>query len=387
MPDPSRPTLVVFAGGFGTHPAECFVDQAREASAIDALESWLNYTPPHSEAILVTDDPNVLAGESLPNLVVDADSGPYHFGRRLAGVIRRHNLERVVYFGAGSVPFFTVEDFAGCAAAIANGVAVTNNLYSSDMVAFPVRGNALEIIETLDRDNALARALHEQASIHVNEPPRTIATQFDIDAPTDVAALSLVAEAPVDLPRGIPNGALGPRLRRHLATLGHDVQSYRLVLPVFLDPTKQLLIAGRVGSHAWRYLERETACRVRLFAEERGMEADNRAEAGLARSLLALHIEAVGVDRFFAELPQLCDAALIDTRVLLAHKRIAASRSDRFLSDLGQPDEITDPFLRDVTRAALEASIPVLLGGHSLMSGDLMLLNEHAWSLRDAGKL
>jgi hypothetical protein len=153
------------------------------------------------------------------------------------------------------------------------------------------------------------------------------------------------------------------------------------VLPLFVDQTKQLLVAGRVGTHAWLYLERETACRVRLFAEERGMEADGRASDGSARSLLGYHMEAVGLERFFETLAELGDAAFIDTRVLLAHKRVEATREDRFLSDLGRWQEISDPFLRDFTRAALEAPIPVLLGGHSLMSGGLMALNENAWSL------
>ena len=110
------------------------------------------------------------------------------------------------------------------------------------------------------------------------------------------------------------------------------------------------------------------------------MEADGRASDGSVRSLLGYHLEAVGLERFFATLAELGDAAFIDTRVLLAHKRIDASRQDRFLSDLGRWQEIRDPFLRDFTRAALEAPIPVLLGGHSLMSGGLMALNEHAWS-------
>ncbi len=323
-----------------------------------------------------------------PNFAIDLDPGDFHFGQRLAGVIRRHNLQHVVYIGAGSVPFFTADDFAGLAATAAAGlaataaagVAVTNNLYSSDIVAFPIRGNALEVIETLDRDNALARALHEQTTIPVEELPRTVATQFDIDAPTDVATLALVALHPSPF-------TLHPSLRTHLAAADLPLDRYRAILPYFLDTTKQLLVAGRVGSHAWQYLERETACRVRLFAEERGMEADGRAEAGLAHSLLGLYLDEVGPERFFQSLPQLCDAAFIDTRVLLAHKRIDASRSDRFLSDLGQPDDITDPFLRDFTRAAAGSPIPVLLGGHSLMSGDLMALNEHAWSLRDAGQL
>jgi hypothetical protein len=73
--------------------------------------------------------------------------------------------------------------------------------------------------------------------------------------------------------------------------------------------------------------------------------------------------------------------------VLLAHKQIDASREDRFLSGLGRWQDIGDPFLRDFTRAAAEAPIPVLLGGHSLMSGGLMALNEFAWAERDAGRL
>jgi hypothetical protein len=130
-----------------------------------------------------------------------------------AGVIRRHNLQYVVI--SAPAASFTAEDLAGLTQAAAAGLAVTNNLYSSDLVAFPVRGHALEVIETLGRDNALARALHEQAAIHVEELPRILATQFDIDAPTDIAAFSLVDAESSDLPGGRKEAplALGPRLR------------------------------------------------------------------------------------------------------------------------------------------------------------------------------
>jgi hypothetical protein len=59
---------------------------------------------------------------------------------------------------------------------------------------------------------------------------------------------------------------------------------------------------------------------------------------------------------------------------------------DRFVSDWAA-GENRGPFLRGLTKAAASAAIPVLLGGHSLMSGALMLLNETAWHLRDAGRL
>ena len=108
-----------------------------------------------------------------------------------------------------------------------------------------------------------------------------------------------------------------------------------------------------------------------------------RDASGEARSLLAFHLQEVGCERFFAEFAELADAACIDTRPLLAHLRIVASREDRFLSDLGRPEEIEDAFLKEFTQAANDAPIPVLLGGHSLIAGGLMLLNEAAWREED----
>ena len=113
------------------------------------------------------------------------------------------------------------------------------------------------------------------------------------------------------------------------------------------------------------------------------MQADGRLEAGQVRSLLGFYLAEVGPGPFFATLAQLGDAAFIDTRVLLAHLGLAASRRDRFLSDLGSPGDIGEPFLRDFTEAALAAPIPVLLGGHSLVSGGLMALIEFAWREHD----
>ena len=87
--------------------------------------------------------------------------------------------------------------------------------------------------------------------------------------------------------------------------------------------------------------------------------------------------------RFFSELAELAGAACVDTRPILSHLGVRASRADRFWSDLARPEQIEEPFLREFTQAAREASIPVLLGGHSLVSGGLMLLTEHAWRDED----
>jgi hypothetical protein len=350
---------------------ESIVGTARWAASLDTIESALS-TGRFEGAVLVTD--GEAPGTDIPGVRLDADPSPFHFGQRLAAVLRRHEVASAVYMGGGSLPLLQGEAFVGITEALKQGQGITNNAYSSDLVAFPVTPEVLQAVEAVARDNALARALSERATLAVETLPRSIATLFDIDSPTDLAVLTLA-------------GRPGTRLGAYLDALDLDAGPYRRLLPTLLDVRRQLLVAGRVGSHAWSYLERETACRVRLFAEERGMEAEGRAEAGTARSLLGFYLESVGLKRFFETLPELCDGAVIDTRVLLAHNRIQASREDRFLSDLGRSSEIGEPFLRGFTRAAFEAPVPVLLGGHSLMSGGLMLLNEHAWSERDGGRL
>ena len=382
----TRPTLVVFLGGLGTSPVEQAVADARRASALDTIEAALS-TAAFDRAILATDEPFDAA--NIPGLNVDVDEGDFQVGDRLSDLIRRHALEAVVYVGGGSVPLFAPNDFRDLAQALTNDSAITNNAFSSDLVAFPVREGVLEAITPLDRDNALARALEERAGLKLRELPRTLVTQMDMDSPSDLAVLALTGEG-------------GPRLRDYLRSLNSnlspspahgrggrgvrdlDLSRYQRVLPLFTDREAQIVVAGRAGSHSWQYLERETACRVRLFAEERGLEAEGRGQDGSARSLLGFLIEATSLERFFEVLPQLGDAAFIDTRVLLAHMRIEATRQDRFLSDLGQWPDIDDAFLRDFTRAAAEAPIPVLLGGHSLMSGGLMALNEFAWRKHEA---
>jgi hypothetical protein len=79
-----------------------------------------------------------------------------------------------------------------------------------------------------------------------------------------------------------------------------------------------------------------------------------------------------------AILAELGDAAVVDTRVLLAH-RLGVDESrwppaeDRFASDLLLPDRIRDPWLRELTASARDARIPVLLGGHSLVGPGIRL--------------
>jgi len=67
----------------------------------------------------------------------------------------------------------------------------------------------------------------------------------------------------------------------------------------------------------------------------------------------------------------MAEAVFFDTRVLLAHHHLWPSAADRYASDLGLPEAIHDPFLREFTRAAINAPMPVVLGGHGVVAGDL----------------
>jgi hypothetical protein len=75
---------------------------------------------------------------------------------------------------------------------------------------------------------------------------------------------------------------------------------------------------------------------------------------------------------------RLGNAAFIDTRVLFTHFGLNLTTADRFYSDLGQHEKINNPFVREFTQQAMESPIPVILGGHSLVSGGLLALIEVA---------
>lgn len=87
-------------------------------------------------------------------------------------------------------------------------------------------------------------------------------------------------------------------------------------------------------------------------------------------------IDEIGPEKFFARLADTVAAALIDTRVLFAHRKKELSDADRFYSDLGEHELIADPFVREFTRAAKNCGIPVILGGHSLVTGGIFALAE-----------
>ena len=376
-------------GGLDGGELETRFRAAVEACALDTIEAGV-VSGASARAILVTDTvPRDLpAGAQL-----DLDlSTAFQFGRRLAGAVATHDVRRLIYVGGGALPLPGSDVLPALGtAARAGGPGVpgclANNLYSADAFALTEASLLARLDPPPDRDNLVPRRLRDELGVPVMALPFGAASQCNLDTPLDLLLLGLGA-MPGGAPGGAPGGT-GPRLTARIGDWAEDggeaLERLRRVGGVLTSAPSELLVAGRIGSRAWRELERETACRVRVLAEERGMTAAGRERDLTARSLLGQLLAAVGPERCFGELlPELCDAALIDIRPVLAHLGIRASRADRFAADLGLAARIEEPRLRAIVAAAVAAPVPVVLGGHTLLSGGLLLLNAWAWAAREA---
>lgn len=340
------------------------VSDACQAAALDTIEKALRLSS--LDLILVSTNSRAFAQQvsGLPvQVAIDPPGEPFHFGRRFHQLIRQYEVNKVLYLGGGSGVLLTMRELEQIVSRLKDNKAIliTNNYYSTDFAAFSP-ASAVANIELPSTDNDLSWRL-VRAGLPLVQLPRSASTMLDIDTPSD---LLTVAYHP----------HLGRHLRDYIRELNLDMTLIERAIAVLRDPSAQIAVLGRVPSTTWAYLERQAACQTRVFSEERGMRASGRLEKGEVRSFLGYLLEAVGPERFVQRLTTVCDAAFIDSRVLFAHMGFWPSTPDRFNSDLRCPDRINDPFVREFTIACLNASIPIVLGGHSLVSGGLYALVE-----------
>jgi hypothetical protein len=363
-------TPIVFVGGRAESEVEALVYGGQRAAALDSISRLLD--------IDLFDRPIVATGsEDFARELTDwpvtvvPDPGVFHFGRQLRNIVERFDVRRPFYVGGGSAPLLSSDELTTIATlALADDSAlVANNFYSCDFVAFSP-GSALAAIRPPSMDNDLAFLLHREAGLRNIPLERTVGTQFDVDTPIDLLILQLHPD-------------IGPYCHRYLAAAALDSSRVESAMRFLTDPMAEIVVAGRVGSQVLSHLETDLACRKRVFSEERGMRASGREARGEVRSLLGYHLAAVGPKAFFDHLAALGQVLFLDSRVLFGHLGLEPSASDRFNSDLLAAEKIADPWLRDFTLAAREAPIPVLLGGHSLVSGGLWALIEAAWREHD----
>lgn len=294
--------------------------------------------------------------------ILEADD-PRPFGARLRELAAdQPDRAGLVVLGSGAIPLARQRDIRALVAAAGSGEkrALANNRYSADVLAIG-EAAGLRDVPDLRADNALPRWLEEVAGYAVDDLRTRWRLGLDLDSPLDAFIVD-----PASAPAGLS-----------LETLVEAIAGVRRVAA---DRRSELVIAGRTNARTLRWLERRTVSRTRALVEERGLRAsspdaaapDEPVRARPPRSVLGQLLDDRGPEAFGSILAELGDAAVVDTRVLLAHRlgtddAAWPGAEDRFAADLLMPDRIVEPWLKALTASAVAAPIPVLLGGHTLV--------------------
>jgi CTP:molybdopterin cytidylyltransferase MocA len=295
--------------------------------------------------------------------VIDDQEAAGGFAERVRETVRARRPDGLVVIGSGSLPLTNASDWSRFVAVAggAPGRALANNRFSADAIA--IAGAAvLADLPDLASDNGLPRWLAERG-VAVEDLRGRWRLQLDLDTPLDALLL-----APDPTTRDLAGADIDAGRAR--ATLAR-------VATIARDSRCELVVAGRASGDGVRWLERRTASRTRALIEERGFRT-RRAGQRPVRSALGLLLDRDGAGSLGATLAGLGDAALVDTRVLLAH-RFGADEAgwpraeDRFASDLLLAERVADPWLRALTASARDAPIPIVLGGHTLVGPGLRL--------------
>ncbi len=371
---PREVTAVLFEGGNPQSPPEYEMTVVRKAVALDNLEK-LKLVREIDRIVFCTNYPDLAEeARSLGATVVPTVGSecPFHFGRVLARIVEDLGIDRVLFMGGASTPLITVGELAEVASRLGaeENVVIMNNAVSADLVAFtPAR--ILQHILLPSSDNFLGYLLRE-AGLRRILMPNSPRINFDLDTPVDFLVLGLQPD-------------LGPRTRAALSRLTWDCSRLLAAREVLKRKGAEVALIGRVGAPLIAYLNNNFKCRLRVFSEERGMKALGREEKGEVVSLLGYFYQELGPRAFFHYLARTAEAVFFDTRVLFGHlKKGGVSPQDRYYSDLGLHRAVQDPDIRLFTQAAHDAPVPVVLGGHSLVSGGVWLLAEGL--LKDHGR-
>jgi len=294
--------------------------------------------------------------------LIPEDEENFHFGRELQAVVREQGISGVLYFGGGSGGLLTRNQVSKLISfAKANrSAALFNNFYSCDFAAIS-GAEGLENIELPPIDNQLGFSL-AAAGFPCFSVPRVAASQFDIDTPTDLLLLAAAEQG----------GMATKAFCREQGLYHPHILS---LVDRLADRKAHIYLIGRVNPANWAWFEREVACRTSGLIEGRGL----RAYPNNSGTVIAKTIARAGIGTFFRWLIKIADGALIDTRPILARDGNLPLASDRFASDLLLPGMVSDPLWAEFTRVTMAAEIPIILGGHSLVSGGLYLLTELCW--------
>lgn len=360
-------SVVIFEGGEPASEVEKMLVRIRQAVLLDNIVK-IKKVKSIGTIYLLTNYPALAREVASCGGVIIKESGfakgEFHFGRALRDLVNREKLDHVVYMSGAGIPLIKEEELEEACRLLLSSrpVIYSNNTMSADIVAF-TPGSLLNLITPPEQDNILAVALSSGTGVEHRLFPASTGFLFDLDTPAD---LLILAGSPL----------AGPRTRAALQGLNLDSTRLERVKEVLSGDYQDVVLLGRIGAPVIAKINRSLKVRLRIFSEERGMKALGRERRGEVVSLLGFFLQEVGPRRFVHCIEKVCSAALLDTRVLMAHLRTNLLAEDRYLSDLGRWQEMNDPFFREFTRCTVESAVPILLGGHSLVLGGLWALAE-----------
>lgn len=359
-------SAVIFEGSQPKSKVEEMMVRVRQAALLDNLEK-MNHVPSLDRIYLYTNRPELI--DPAKNLGAEVflnsmEADDFHFGRELQAAIKEHDLDRVFCLNGAGCPLIKIDELNMICHKLLNTeqFVYTNNTQSVDLIAFTVP-EEIERAELPAMDNSLAMTLRDQLGLSMELMPHTLGLLFDIDTPSDLLVLGAGPFA-------------GPHTRAALKSLDFNYEPLDQAKAVLQEEYEDIVLIGRVGAPIIERLNAQLKLRLRVFSEERGMKSLGRIESGAVVSLLGLLIDHAGLEAFFNYLPRVARCAFIDSRVLMYHYHYDFNDQQRFLSDLGLWQEIEHPWLKEFTRLAVECPIPVILGGHSLISGSLWALTD-----------
>ena len=221
-----------------------------------------------------------------------------------------------IVLGSGSIPLARAADlrrFVEVAAGPA-GHALANNRYSADVVAVS-RAADLAELPPLPADNALPRWLEERAGVAVTDLRSRWRLGVDVDTPLDLIVL------------GDPAARDGAAVRDRHGTEPLIGERLAALSDVLTNRRAELLVAGRVSATTLRGWRAAWPAASGPWSRSAGSEprraspnrAPRPARGRLAPSWASCST-ATAPSRWPAPSPRLADAAVIDTRVLLAHR-------------------------------------------------------------------
>ncbi len=363
------PALIML-GPPGLSEIEYLISDARRHAALDLVQR-LQQSQMIEQVYVFTPDQDF--AEPLRNfgaiILPDRMKAAFHFGNRLRNCIEEiaPTAECLAYFGAASAPLMEFHWFDNVLQQCRRSEipwACVNNFHSSDWAVFSHSHLLASAEQHLPTDNSLGWVARNICGYEVHSLLPSAATRADLDTPIDLLMLE-------------KHPSLGPNLRGWISdSFNYDRSKIIALRSLIAAPAATLAMLGRISSAASQTLEKNTQIWTRIFAEEKGMSASGRLERGEVISLVGRIFEAWGPDRFIDELEMLAGGALWDTRVVMAQLYGWPSARERFAFDVGRCDLLENKALEPWCRAVHESAVPILSGGHNIVSGGLLALLE-----------